>query len=524
MAEKANSYYGKKIFLLGTADFGPVNVPIKVSSANHVKNVFGEKGSLLDAFRVIKESDLECEVFMVKVTGKHSELYLNINLSNSEIDENGLYLKAKYANEIYNDVQIIIREDALYINYPTEALGNYYLQYKYNETDENGNDIHDEDGNLIYKTLYDLAEEINEDTRLMNSAVYCYLSCDPKTMANTSLVGVNEQSNTLKGGNSGIYYNKNMIYNCLSDTYNILEGMKIDIIIPVDCYYDDTFTDDTDALEKYFDLQREYITLKDANTNEYLSYYNQLLEFLRRQLRFGCVTHGIMGMNPNGNEFLDQDEYYLKLQYLKRLNNKNSFYDKYRQLISICVGDIYTTYGTRIYNSYILYATLIASIQVIKNTTNKPLPNSFTVYNDFDNMTLSKIRELGFTAFRYSALKRAVVVSSGVTASDDINFKYLCNIRMCQLVMIKVNELLSKYIGEDINYLIKTKQIQSELLDLLEHLISRNILMGFSINSMTIPEKGHLLLDLSFKTVYMTESIRAYAGLAAYTRGSVEND
>lgn len=521
MATKVDNYYAKKIFLLGTADFGPVNMPIKVSSANHVKNVFGEQGTLLDAFRVIKESDLDCEVFMVKVTGKHSEVYLNINLPNSEIEENGFFFKSQYANEIYNDIQIIIHEDALYINYPTEALGNYYLQYKYNETDENGDDIYDDNGNLIFKTLYDLAEEINQDTRMMNSKVYCYLSCDPKVMANTALVGVNEQINTFKGGNSGIYYNKNMIYNCLSDTYNILEGREIDIIVPVECYYDDTFTDDEGALEEYFDLEREYITLKDDDTKEYLSYYNQLLEFLRRQLRFGCVTHGIMGMNPNGDVFLDQDKYYLKLEYLKKLNNKNNFYDKYRQLISVCVGDIYTTYGTRVYNSYILYATLIASIQVIQNTTNKPLPDSFTTYNDFDNMSLSKIRELGFTAFRYSILKKSVVVSSGVTTSDDENFKYLCNIRMCQLVMTRVNKVLSQYIGENISSLIRTKQIENRLINLLSNLISENIIAGFAINSITVPQMGHLLLDLSFKTIYMTESIRSFAGLAAYTGGSL---
>lgn len=523
MAAKVDNYYAKKIFLLGSADFGPVNLPIKVSSASHVKNTFGEKGTLLDAFRVIKESDLDCEVFMVKVTGRHSEAYLNINLPTSKIEENGFYFKSKYANEIYNDIEIIIYEDALYINYPTKELGNYYLQYKYNITDENGDDVLDDDGNLIYKTLYDLAEEINEDTRLMNSQVYCYLSCDPETMANTALVGVNEETNKLRGGNSGIYYNKNMTYNCLSDTYNILEGREIDIIVPIDCYYDDTFTDEKEKLEEFFDLEREYLTLKD-NNNEYLSYYEQLLEFCRRQLRFGFITHGIMGMNPNKDTFLDQDKYYLKLQYLKKLNNKNKFYDKYRQLISICVGDMYTTYGTRIYNSYILYATLIASIQISENTTNKPLPDSFTVYNDFDNFSLAKIRELGFTGFRYSVLKKAPVVSSGVTTSDDPNFKYLCNIRMCQLVMTRVNKLLSQYIGENINSRIIIKQLEGKLIDLLTKLINDNVLSGFSVNSLTIQKMGHLLLDLSFKTVYMTESIRAYAGLACYTGGGSYNE
>ena len=171
-----------------------------------------------------------------------------------------------------------------------------------------------------------------------------------------------------------------------------------------------------------------------------------------------------------------------------------------------------------------MYATLIASIQVIQNTTNKPLPDSFTTYNDFDNMMLAKIRELGFTAFRYSILKKSVVVSSGVTTSDDENFKYLSNIRMCQLVMTRVNEVLSEYIGQNINSLIKTNQIENRLIKLLTNLINENVISGFTINSMTVPKMGHLLLDLSFKTIYMTESIRSFAGLAAYTGGSSQNE
>ena len=47
--------YGRKIFLLGTSDLGPLNTPVQAMSPSHVKSVFGEKGTLLDAYRVIKE-------------------------------------------------------------------------------------------------------------------------------------------------------------------------------------------------------------------------------------------------------------------------------------------------------------------------------------------------------------------------------------------------------------------------------------------------------------------------------------
>ena len=146
------------IYLLGTSDLGPVNTPVNVTSLNHAKSVFGEKGTLLDAFKIIRENDTDCEIFLVKVTGTHSELYLNINNPSGEIEYNGICFRAKYANEIYDDIEVVINDTSLYINYPTQELGDYYIEYKYNKVDENGDDILDENGNKIYKTVYDLAE------------------------------------------------------------------------------------------------------------------------------------------------------------------------------------------------------------------------------------------------------------------------------------------------------------------------------------------------------------------------------
>ncbi len=517
MATRNLNLYGRKIYLLGTSDLGPVNTPVKIQSASHVKHTFGEQGTLLDAYRVIKESDFDCDVYMVKVSGMHSELYLDINVAGGGIITNGFYMKAKSANEMYDNVEFIIDTDAVYINYTTDEIGNYTLEYKYHLEDEYGNPVYDKDGNLIFKTLYDLVEEINEDTRNLVSEVYCYANCEPGVMANTALVGVNLRDNMLSGGNSGLYYNKNMLFNCLGDTYGILEGRDIDLIIPLECYYDDTWTSDEDALSLYYNFDREYLTLSEDG--EWVSYYKQLLEFCKRQMRFGYMTHGIMGLNKLDDPFIDQEAYYEKLRYFNKINKDDKEYDKYRQLVSVCVGDLYSTYGTRVNNGYIAYASLVANLNITKNTTNEPLPDSFTTFIDFDQRMLNKLKDLGYTTFRYSVLKKTVVCANGVTTSDDKNFKYFCNMRMCQLTMCRVRELLMSYIGENINTLIETREIEQSVINLMNQLVVAKVLTGFGINSISNPNTGHLMLDISFKTQYMLEMIPAYSGLTTVRYG-----
>lgn len=494
--EKA-SLYGKKIYLLGTAELGPVNTPIKALSTSHVHSVFGTQGSLVDAYRVIRESNNDCEVYLTKVTGTHSEIYLNINQSYGEIIKDGFYIKSKHANEKYNDIKIMIDSESLYIIYDNSEIGDYTLEYKYSE----------------YVTLLQLAEAINEDSRRLKSEVYCYANCEPHTLSAGALEGVNPSYLKLSGGNSGLFYNKNMLYNCLSETYSILEGVDIDLILPLTANYDDTFTNKIDDLDLYYNLSREYLTLK--NGVKYLSFYNQLLQFCIGQMRFGYLTHGLMGFSPTNDPFIDEDEYLEKVRYFKLVNEVLPEHRKYKQLISVCVGDLYTTYGTRIYNGYLAYSTVIASISITENTTNKNMPETMTLYNNFCSETLSELARMGFTTFRYSPLKRNVVVSNGVTTSDDEKFKYLCNIRMAQLAMGRVGTLLQSFIGKNVSNLIKTKELEQSLTSLLESLAQVGVIKGFSVNEVVNPLTGHIFLDLSFKTLYMLEDIKAYSGIAA---------
>ena len=50
----SSDLHGKKIYILGSAEFGPTNEPILCKSTVGVKTKFGTRGSLIDAFHKIK--------------------------------------------------------------------------------------------------------------------------------------------------------------------------------------------------------------------------------------------------------------------------------------------------------------------------------------------------------------------------------------------------------------------------------------------------------------------------------------
>lgn len=490
--------YGKKIYLLGTAILGPVNTPIHANSLAHAISVFGGQGSLIDAYRVIIETQLSCEVYLCKVTGIHSEVYLNVNQSFNEIIEGGMYIKSKHANENYNDVSITLSEEALFIEYNPGDYDGYTLEYSYNDN----------------PSLHGLVEAINEDTRNLKSEVYCYVNCEPNTQTIGSLDTVNPTTVKLSGGNSGLYYNKNMYYNCLDETYSMLEGFDIDLIIPLDANYDDTFTDSEENLQNYYNLDREYLTLKNEK-EEYCSYYTQLLKYCKNQMRFGLLTNGIMGTYIIDNPFFNEEEYLKKLEYFNKCNEQVKENDKYKHLVSVVVGDLYNMYGAGLYNGYIAYSAIVASLIISENTTNKMLPQTFITATSFSQNAISKLQEIGFTSFRYSVLKKAVVVTNGITTSSDEAFKYFVNVRMSQLTMCYVRKLLSSFIGEDLNDILTSKSLEQGLKSLLNSLVQLNIITGYGINELVNPITGHIFLDMSLRTIYMIENVRAYSGLAA---------
>lgn len=474
---------------------GPVNVPILAKSVEHVRSIFGNSGTLFDAYAMIDDSDIQCNVHLIKTAGRHSELYLNVLKDNGEIIENGFYIKSKHANEISNDIEIYLDDNVLTFKYPVKLGGNT-LSYSLSN----------------YNTLHELANAINSDTRLLKGEVWCSAFCEPHISCKFSLAPVNATDLKLTGGDNGIYYNKNMMYNCMTTTYSILEGAPTDIIVPLDSYYDDTLTDDKELLENY-NFEKDYVTLK--SNGQYLSFYKQLLDFCKLQMQSSIITHGVMGMNPLAIPDIDEAFMFKRLDTFNKANELSMEDRNYSHMISVTASEVYGLYGTLVVNSYIAYAVLVASTKISETSTNKRLPSSFILFNIHEQYVLKQISEMGYVCFRNSPLTRNIHVVNGVTKSGHKDLKFLCNVRMIQVVMKNLRISLSKFIGQNVDDLIKSGEINKEMTRLMNDLNENNFVKDFSALNVMKKDEGHLLVDLTFATKYMVENIKSFSGLCA---------
>lgn len=486
-----------KVYFIGTAELGPVNIPIRAESLFHVTSVFGYEGSLVDAYRASLDINNNSVIYLVKTTGTHSSAYLNVELSNGEILSDALYIQGKFANEDLDNIRLSISEESLFVIIESGIFGNKVLEYKY----------------VDYPSLVDMVDKINEDTVAMDSLVFCQIQCDPDTLSATALINCNPLEIQLVGGNSGLAYNKNMMYNCLSETYSILESMEIDVIVPLDCNFDDTMTSNVEYFNDYYSPDKEYLTLKDSK-GKYCSFYNQLMEFCIKQMRFGNVVQGILGFKLTDDPSIDIDYY----RAFRNINNDYFKYNKYKHLITVCCGDLYHAHGTKRSNSSVPYSILLSSVNIAENTTNKPLVGNYVLYNRFNDDELQRLDIFGYTAFRYSEYKHSIVVSNGITMSDDKDLRYACNSRMIQLCMVNVKNALDKYIGTSLSYLINNNIIEKDIIALLEELVQEKLIIGYIISEMIIKKEGHFVLNLGLQTAYMTEYTNQFVGIGSTER------
>lgn len=490
-----NQLYARNIFLIGTAEKGPVNSPILAKSIEHVRSIFGSKGSLFETYSIIADTDIPCTVHLCKTSGSHGELYLNVLKDNGDIIENGFYIKSKHANESANDIEIYLDDNFITFTYPDELGGNT-LSYSLNN----------------YNTLHDLANAINEDTKLLKGEVFCFAYCEPHISCKFSLSPVNSTQLKLIGGDSGLRYNKNMLYNCMSTTYSALEGYPTDIIVPLDAFYDDTLTDDIELLEG-MSYNKDYLTLQ--SNGKYLSFYKQLVSFCKLQMQSSIISHGVMGMHPTNKYEVDETKLLSNLDICNNINILTDDLKKYSHMVSVVVSDVYALYGTIVTNAYIAYAVLIASTKISETTTNKSLPSSFVLYNVLEQDTLKKISDKGYVCFRNSPITNSIHVVNGVTKSVHAELKYFCNVRMIQVVMKNIKSELSNYIGRNIEELIESGEINTKMSQLLSSLYTDEFVRDFSALNVIKKDDSHLMVNLSFATKYMVEEIDAYSGLSS---------
>lgn len=494
-----DSLHGKRIYLLGSAEFGPTNEPIMVKSTVGLYNKFGKHGTLIDAFHALKYTSKTNTVYLVKTTGEHATAYLNVNIQDGEIIEDGFTLVSSQSNELFNDIEFIVDISGITIIFPSELSINKKV-YKYED----------------YPTIDKLASAINKDTKQKKSYVYAYYSVDPATPTKHAFFVCNSTHVYMYGGQCGLNYSKNLLYNCLNNTYDILESHDIDIVIPVDAFMDDIYPDDSEGTQyqynmKYYQSTKDYLT--EDFTGKRLSFMDQLLQFCLRQLNFGVVTTGIIGYNPSykyWSKYLSESDDIAQMYKACFEYNlaccENPFYSF---LVSVVAGDIRYNRGTITDNGYLAYAALCSDTIVTSGTTNIPISKSVSLHHEFSEEILKDLADTGIVTFRQSPLYNTPVIYDGITASpQDKNLKLYCNVRMIQMCISYINRLFQYYIGHNIVELIEQDIITDDLNSILSALYNRNIITSYSFNIVPNYAKGEIKVYLSLMTCYMVKAVQ----------------
>jgi hypothetical protein len=501
----SSDLHGKRIYLLGTAEFGPTNKPMLINNEGHLNSIFGFGGSIIEAYSQIKEGSSNSEVYVCKVTGTHSIAHLNVNIVGSDIVEDGFIIKSKESNEIYNNIKINLYPGSIEFVFP-EELGGGTKEYLF----EN------------YNIFGLLVKAINEDTDNELNFVYAQCIVDPATPLAGSLACCNPSEMYMYGGDSGIYYCKNQYYYALQETYDLLESEEIDIIVPAEAFMDDVHPEyvyyGQDGYNQlYYQEDRDYLTIKIDNKP--VSFYTQLLEFCVRQLRFGMVTNGVIGFNKTYNKHLYSDEQDYVVNIVKaslEYNLKITDYKNMAFLVSVVAGDLSYNYGDTVNNGYSVYAGLISSLSVKSNTTNIPLPESISVFNEFSEDAMKILSDLGVVTFRISPFYDRPVVYSGVTPvdKDKTDLHLYCNVRMIQLTISYVRKLLESYIGENIDDLVSSGIMRKELEYVLDTIRDRGVIDSYEAEIVIDNTAGELSFYLILQTIYMLEGIEVSGGFS----------
>ena len=496
-----DNLHGRKLYLLGSAEFGPTNEPKRIKTLTGLYNKFGKTGTLIDAFRAVKYISQNNDVYLVKVTGEHATSYLNVNILEGEIVRNGFILASSESNEIFNEVKVEIDIDSLSIIFPGDLnIPNHKLVYDFDE----------------YYNIGLLAKAINYDTKNKRSFVNANYMVDPSTPTKDAFYVCNPDVVYLYGGQCGLGYSKNLLYTNLARTYDILESFPIDIVIPVDAFIDDVYPDDSEEQEyqynmKYYHPDKDYLT-PDMNGKQ-RSFMNQLINFCINQLNFGLVTTGVLGFNPIHtyiSEYLYESDDVIKM-YEACLEYNKAFCDNepYSFLVSVVGGDLRYNMGDIVDNAYLAYGSFNASIQINTGNTNIPVNPRLALYNEFTEEALQELTDHGIVAFRHSPLYNTPVVYNGVTATtrEGSQLKLYINVRMIQMCISYLNQLLQFFVGQNLNYLIKSKILEEKIQSLLAIVKSRNIINDFDFTLEPNYRAGTLKVNLSMITNYMVETI-----------------
>ena len=189
------------------------------------------------------------------------------------------------------------------------------------------------------------------------------------------------------------------------------------------------------------------------------------------------------------------------------INKDNTLFKDYMHLVSVVGGDLFTNYSSNNFNGSCIYASVLAAIDAISTPTNKQIPDSVYLFNEFSADNINKLASNGITSFRYSPLKKCVVINSGVTScTDDNDMKYIQNVRSIQLAITCLYDIVQEYIGEDLNELMSNNTLKTAIISGLDVLLEKEMIDKYIVDIVR-KTNNDINIKINLKTQYMVELI-----------------
>jgi len=468
----------KNLFLIGTSDKGPINTPIELSEIGS-EDIFGKEGSLIDAVLELKEAFnnniYNMHIFLVKCSGK----YASVNI-------HGQF----FVSTITTDIRLIgsyieIKNGSMTFMYPGLGITAVYYIYSANLIDEINNDLSNPAYVMAWEDDFNLAGDCQDDCP--HEGVYYFSDPDPE-----------------------ITLTKNELFVKLGQAYNVLEGMRIQYLIPLEAYMDShhpsfVFSDFEESVKKaILSNEKDYLTYMDSDGVPY-RFYKQIHDFCLTQLNVGIMTTAIMGFSQSFNEYYSNDGVIKKVSnlYIKDIE-RSSF------LLSAVYGNI--QYANKIDSFYVLYGGLLidsqSALPPAGSLTNYVMPKHLNYLDNFLDEELTFMFENGITTYRYSFLNDFVLFNNVTFTKPENSYFYFDDYKICFLVATRINTFLKKHLGKNIKEVIDSHTLPRGIEEIFKSM--QNVFFNkyeFSINltrhSVTVP--------FGVRTLDNTHYIRAKA-------------
>lgn len=510
------------IIILGTSANGPVLEPVLISNLEMASSIFGEFGNLYKGFKQAYEVNNQIPIYLMRVSGSAASGYL-LGITTQLVDEEEedvidsiIKIESIYGGDVYNQISFIIEEDLnndyyLKIYFP-DALNKQNIAYKLTDL----------------TTVNELVKAINTDSYINKN--YIKASTTNQDYLILDLIAMNANNEIfLENGKDEINLSKNDLFLRFEEAYELLNGFEVNIIIPLEVYFDDFYEGIINNINYYgsytYNQNRDYLSLIDSDNNQFVTFHGQLIRFCKNQLDVGIMTHGVISMSMIEDlTELEEDSYLIdwinSTPIQSRYDLTHQDIDGYiddGKYITIVLGDI--IYNKDLPSQYrfpwnACYGAMIASMGYDQTTTNKVIPKTGDFSYDIDNQEINHFANLGIVCPRVS-VRNGVVVSNGVTAAISTDaMHYIVNVRQVQIAMNQLNKAVDIYKGEAIQPLINNNTLEKLIDSTLKDLKNQGLLIDYRYNLEYDKNSSSGIIKVDLLTKNMIEYVATQAQLS----------